>query len=122
MKYNFFYQEKPQTKLPINLKNFFLQIGNFSQLFLDFSNTILTKSIVRLFLGFFTKRGDPCDLGGSEQSRKVHSDLVHPRGETIFFLISLDKMLFKNSLCRTLAHILSIQPLPTLHARRTPKL
>ena len=52
-------------------------------------------------------------LGGQSIPEKVHSDLVHPRDKTKIVLKSLDQMLFKNSLCNTLALICAKQPLPT---------
>ena len=52
--------------------------------------------------------------GGQSILEKVHSDLVHPRDETKIVLKSLDKMLFKSSLCNTLALICAIQPLPNI--------
>ena len=57
-------------------------------------------------------------LGGQSIPEKVHSDLVHPRDKTKIVLKSLDQMLFKNSLCNTLALICAKQPLPNVYYRQ----
>ena len=55
-------------------------------------------------------------MGGQSIPEKVHSDLVHPRDKTKIVLKSLHQILFKNSLCNTLALICAKQPLPSVHS------
>ena len=44
-----------------------------------------SRSTIKFVFKLFTIRGDHFDLEGSEQSKKVHSDLVHPRDEQKLF-------------------------------------
>ena len=52
--------------------------------------------------------------GGQGNPEKVILDLVHPRDDTKTDMKSLDKMLFRNNPCKTLAHIQAEQLLPTV--------
>ena len=61
------------------------------------------------YAGFFTIRRDPFLLRGS---KLANLDLLHSTDETRLVLKSLGKIIFKNSLCDTIALIWSIWPLP----------